>query len=169
MKHCKIQSFEIFAWWVLTSWDVFEKFGKTRSKGVFPVNTLHFLLFPDDSSTFSDITDSSFSNANCSRSPDLHQMNLHPMVYQLPSSTPYHPPTASTHNLPHSPIFLPPVSLLSPNQDNLIITTTNLPSILSNETKPLDRLPSLKSPDGDASLEKLPSMSITAPSWWPEK
>ena len=130
---------------------------------------IDFFLFVDDSSTFSDIADSSLPNVNCNRSPDLREMNLHPMVYQLPTSTPYHPPTASTYILAQSPILLPPVSLLSPNQDSLVITTSSLPSILSNETKPFNSLPSLHSLNEDKSLEKLPSMSITAPSWWPEK
>merc|ERR1719483_213367 len=110
----------------------------------------------NDSLTFSDLTDSSFSSRICDQTPETY---LNPMVYQLPSSTPYHLPHSDS-----SPILLPSVSLLSPNQDRLIITTSNIPSILTPETNPLHRPPSVPSQHADNSGEKLPSFNITAPS-----
>merc|ERR1712025_1540021 len=67
---------------------------------------------------------------------------LLPLVYQLPSPFP-----AS------SPLLLPP--------------TYTIPTNLPNPTTA--RLPSVEYIRKEKNIEKLPSMSITAPAWWPEK
>lgn len=105
----------------------------------------------DDSNDFSDISDSPSAFAPATpgleRSPDLTSMN--PMVYQLPSSTPIY----------HSP---PTPTSLSPLQLHLSPDIKPLPSLLhQQDIKPLIL-------DRKDQLEKLPSMSITATSWWPE-
>lgn len=67
---------------------------------------------------------------------------LLPLVYQLP--TPF-PAT--------SPLLLPP--------------TYTIPTNLPNSA--VARLPSVEYIRKEKNIEKLPSMSITAPAWWPEK
>ena len=126
-----------------------------------------YFLFADDSSAFSDVTDSSFSNTEFEHSPNSQDRNIHPMVYHLPPSSPYQ--LESSHILPNTHLILPPMSTLSPNHERLTITLPSLNSGVTNETKPLDKLPSQNSPSKDKHFEKLPPMCITALSWWPQK
>ena len=117
----------------------------------------------DDSSVFSDMTD----HDSFDQSPNSQDGNLHSMVYQLPTRSPFQ--IESSEPLLHSPILLPPVYSLSPSHERLLIPASSLHNSGPSETKPLDRLPPLDSLRREKFLEKLPSMSITAPSWWPEK
>ena len=126
-----------------------------------------YFLFADDSSAFSDVNDSSFSNTEYEHSPNSQDRNIHPMVYHLPPSSPYQ--LESSHILPNSHLILPPMSTLSPNPDRLHITLPSLHKSVTNGINPQDKLPSQNSPSRENGLEKLPSMSITAPSWWPHK
>ena len=92
------------------------------------VSTQSIKFEQDDTSTFSETTDSSYSSSFSEGVSDLS--DLHPTVYQLPTSSTYTPPTNSSSFLPLSPILLPPVSSLSPCQDRLMVST-QLPSMSS--------------------------------------
>ena len=80
--------------------------------------------FSDDSSTIYNMS-SSYANTSRERVPDLHEVEVHPMVYQLPPTISYPPPANS------SPILLPPVSSLSHSQDRSLFLTMQLPSMSS--------------------------------------
>ena len=78
----------------------------------------------DDSSTISDISGSSYANTSRECVSDLYEMELHPMVYQLPQMI-------SCHPLSNYPLHLPQVLSLPPNQDRTVFSTQQLPSIPS--------------------------------------
>ena len=89
-------------------------------------------LEQDDLSAFSEMTDSSYSS---SFNEGVSYINdIHPIVYQLPTSSTYTPPTNSSSFLPLSPILLPPVSSLSPCQERLLVSK-QLPSMASIHMK----------------------------------
>ena len=90
-------------------------------------------------------------------SPGYQDMDVHPMVYHLPDSTQYHPRTHHHHLVQHS--------TMSPSQEEVLIPT----SMFLSHVEYHDRLPLTQSQHTDKLLTQLPSMNITAPSWWPEK
>jgi len=98
----------------------------------------------DDNSTFSDLTTTEQSPENSSPETSLRELSaLHPMVYQLPVSSPYRPTTCGL--------------LVSPEAATLTHLVVSTP--LESSSKQLD------SPPANANLEKLPSISTTM--WWP--
>ena len=110
---------------------------------------LYNIFLADDNSTFSDLTTEQ-SPENSSPETSLRELSaLHPMVYQLPVSSPYRPTsllTPTTCGL-----------LVSPEAATLTHLVVSTP--LESSSKQLD------SPPANANLEKLPSISTTM--WWP--
>ena len=111
------------------------------------VSLIYFSFLTDDNSTFSDLTTEQ-SPENSSPETSLRELSaLHPMVYQLPVSSPYRPTT-----------LLTPTTcglLVSPEAAAHLVVSTPLES----SSKQLD------SPPASTNLEKLPSISTTM--WWP--
>ena len=111
---------------------------------------IYFSFLADDNSTFSDLTTEQ-SPENSSPETSLRELSaLHPMVYQLPVSSPYRPTT-----------LLTPTTcglLVSPEAATLTHLVVSTPT-LESSSKQLD------SPPVSTNLEKLPSISTTM--WWP--
>ena len=115
------------------------------------MSLLYFSFLADDNSTFSDLTTEQ-SPENSSPETSLRELSaLHPMVYQLPVSSPYRPTSLLTPTT-CSLLVSPDAGSLT----HLVVSTALEPS-----PKQLDSPPT----NANGPLEKLPSISTTM--WWP--
>ena len=143
MNHIIKKTMKLETCWLLVSFE--------RRKNTWNHVLFHIPFFADDNSNFSELTTEQ-SPENSSPETSLRELSaLHPMVYQLPVSSPYRPTSLLTPTT-CSLLVSPDAGSLT----HLVVSTALEPS-----PKQLDSPPT----NANGPLEKLPSISTTM--WWP--